>query len=287
MSNSTRVDDQGLGRKAEGKRRRAKKLVRKPKPLTPPIRQGRPPRLAHLLPDQKHRLASPAASGVDLGTIKRGLQPANIGRIPATHGARSVIESGPETLCLPNPEWLAHCLTITGPAAALATFRMAATGSGLIPWQQDYERMEEDWVNQLLAPAPPMRRISLQGAKIAARQMRTALERIDTRRRDEAHRHVSCPLDLNALIPVPDNLLSRAPGDPLVLAWLWENWGTTWPLRDVIEIPADEGQMIGDCYERISLRFFSADWTPWRALTSMRMRWAELDFAIKPLPVTA
>lgn len=165
-------------------------------------------------------------------------------------------------------------------------FRIAASGTGRIPWQPDYERMEEDWANRLRGSAPSTRRISLHDARVAARQMRTELERLELRLQDD-RRHRQCPLDLNALIPVPDKVLSLGPGDPVVLAWLWENWGTTWVLRGVEEVLNDDNSTpLPDGREVTKIRFFSADWTPWRALATIRERWPDLNFTIKPLAAT-
>ena len=58
----------------------------------------------------------------------------------------------------------------------------------------------------------------------------------------------ACPLDLHRLLPVPKRgqQIKRAPG----LLWLG---------------------------------FWSADWTPWRALQQLRARWPSLRLEVRPL----
>ena len=231
-------------------------------PESPVIVPGRPARLAHLIPgndrNQRHERARAAMA-----------------ERPHTS------EQGADILCLPNPEWLPHCLTITGPPDQLAAFRKAACGCGQVPWLLDYDRLEEEWVHRLLAPPPAARGISVQGARIEARQMRDLIESLDGQAAERTHT-VSCPLDLNALIPVPAGLLRLGPGDPAVLAWMWENWGTTWMLRCVEEMPA--GPAVGPVPQgdaAICYRFWSADWTPWRALAAVRTRWPALTLHVR------
>ena len=112
-------------------------------------------------------------------------------------------ENRGEILCLPNPEWLPHLLTVTGPSEPLTAFRKAAAGPGTIAWQRDYARLEEDWVYTLLAPPPAERGISVHGARIVASQMRELIETLEIRAADRAT-DKNCPLDLNALVPMPD-----------------------------------------------------------------------------------
>jgi hypothetical protein len=254
------------------------------KPVPPDcVARGRPPRLAHRVAgsDRHPRRAGGAIPGEALvaahapGTGVSG---------PADGSAR---DHRREILCLPHPEWLAHRLTVTGPAAPLAAFRQAAAGPGAIPWQRDYARLAEDWVHALLAPPPAARGISVHGARIVASQMRALIETLETRAADHAQA-ARCPLDLNALVPVPDPLLRRGPEDPAVLAWLWENWGTTWMLRGVTLAPVGRtGGLPPPGHDAVSYRFWSADWTPWRALAAVRTRWPALALHVNVIGITA
>jgi len=49
---------------------------------------------------------------------------------------------------LPTPDWLHHRLTISGSR----TVRPAVAGAGIIPWQLDLERIEEEYFHFLVAP---------------------------------------------------------------------------------------------------------------------------------------
>jgi hypothetical protein len=55
---------------------------------------------------------------------------------------------------------------VTGPSAEVAAFRAAASGPGAVAWRRDYQRLEEDWVHELLPPLPADRGISVQGARV-------------------------------------------------------------------------------------------------------------------------
>jgi hypothetical protein len=255
--------------------------VKKAPSKAPPC--GRPPRLAHLLPgsDRNRRRARGLAAIQDGAAIRERTHPPAMVPDVVTAAAR---EKPADLLCLPNPEWLPQILTVTGPSAEVAAFRAAASGSGAIAWQRDYERLEEDWVHVLLAPLPAERGISVRGARVVAGQMRELIETYEARASDDAHRR--CCLDLNALVPIPEKMLRLGPDDPAVLAWLWENWGTTWMLRDVEIAPIARAEiLIPDGDDTVRYRFWSADWTPWRALATVRERWPGLMLHVKMLGI--
>jgi len=192
---------------------------------------------------------------------------------------------------LPSPDWLHHRLTISGPPEAVAAFKRAAGGAGIIPWHYDLDRMEEDFFHLLVAPPTPEgggqapRQLSIAGARIFARQLREAVGY----RHDVAVRAVgtsrACPFDLHALVPVPAWLLALGPDEPQSLAWLWEHWGTTEALRRVIDESGDPA--VGTASpnaapENWQLSFWSADWTPWRALHHLGLGWPALRFDCRP-----
>jgi hypothetical protein len=91
---------------------------------------------------------------------------------------------------------------------------------------------------------------------------------------------------------VPDAILRRGPDDPRALAWLWAHWGTTQTLRHVAEDAAAgaalqrratetrEGGAPGEAVW--VLTFWSADWTPWRALARLAAGWPTLRFDARP-----
>ena len=111
-----------------------------------------------------------------------------------------------------------------------------------MPWQLDFDRMEEDLFHLLVAPPAPAgpRRaptggLSLAGARILAGQLRDAAARRHALAIAQVGHSRACPFDLHALVPVPDAMLRRGPDDPAALAWLWTHWGTTQALRHVAE----------------------------------------------------
>jgi len=194
-------------------------------------------------------------------------------------------------LALPHPDWLHHRLTVTGDADLVTLFRQAAAGPGAIPWSDDLAQAEEDWFHLLAASRESNpRSISLHGARILAGQLRDAVER----RREVASAREgrgggggacpgACPLDLHRLVPVPDALLRLGPGHPDARRWLWERWGTTWPLRHVVEMPVPKaGRRPVREPGRLRLGFWSADWTPWPAILRLRADWPALRFEVRP-----
>jgi hypothetical protein len=182
-------------------------------------------------------------------------------------------------LRLPHPDWLLHRLTISGPEGTVTAFRQAAAGAGIVPWQLDVEALAEDWFLLLAAPpAPQQRSLSLAGARVLAGQLREAVAARQAAACARVGRSRACPFDLHALLPVPDAILRLGPDHPDSLSWLWQHWGTTEALRHVAEDAA------GDPRQAAVFRvdFWSADWTPWRALLRLRAAWPALRFDIRP-----
>ncbi len=197
--------------------------------------------------------------------------------------------AGPSTapFRLANTDWLHHLLTITGPVPEITAWREQAAGGGVIPWHLDLDRMEEGWFHLLAAPpAPQERSLSVAGARILAAQLRDAVGRRHELAVAQAASAKSCPFDLHALLPVPATLLRRGPDDPASLAWLWEHWGTTQALRHVTLQPGPKvsgsPDTTPDGQATLRLSFWSADWTPWRALEALRERFPALRFEMRP-----
>jgi hypothetical protein len=209
-------------------------------------------------------------------------------------------------LRLAHTDWLYHRLQVTGPAAELAGLRDAAAGAGTVPWQLDLDRMAEDFFHLLVAPPacagsliPPARRLSLAGARIVADQLCAAVARRQALAAAQVGHRRACPFDLQALVPVPDAVLRRGPDDPIALDWLWTHWGTTQTLRHVaddatatavLRARATEHAREGTKHAREgpageaawAVSFWSADWTPWRALAQIAARWPTLRFETRP-----
>ncbi|CAH2605894.1 conserved protein of unknown function (plasmid) [Rhodovastum atsumiense] len=210
--------------------------------------------------------------------------------LPAGTGRRRAPRATPPLpaaagpLALPQPDWVQTTLSVTGPADLVAAFRAAAAGAGVIPWVHDYDRMEEDWFHLFLTAPAEERPISLAGARILARQLREAV----WAQHEDAVSMVgvsrACPFDLHSLVPVPFEILRLGDDDPDAIAWLWENWGTTWPLRRVEELPPAAPSPAPDADRHgFRVRFWSADWTPWQALARVQAEWPALRFTVCPI----
>ena len=186
-------------------------------------------------------------------------------------------------LRLPHTDWLYHRLPVTGPVATVAAFRAAAAGAGTIPWRLDLDSLEEDWFHLLVNPAH--RALSLAGARVLAGQLRDAVEHRQAVAVARVGHSRACPFDLHALVPVPAAVLHLGPDHPDALVWLWQHWGTTQALRHVTpdtsptRTPAPE---LAAGEDRLPLSFWSADWTPWRALARIRADWPGLRFDVQP-----
>jgi hypothetical protein len=184
---------------------------------------------------------------------------------------------------LAHPDWLFHRLSVSGSQADLAAFRAAAVGAGTIPWQLDLARMEEDFFHLLIAPP---RSLSLTGARILAGQLRAAVAERHALAMTQVGQSQACPFDLHALVPVPAAMLQRGPDDAAALAWLWQHWGTTQALRHVAIDTAAETAMQRALAPREAtfvVTFWSADWTPWRALVRIAVEWPRLRFETRPI----
>jgi hypothetical protein len=222
------------------------------------------------------RVAGPPADPKDRPSVVDPSDRAGPSRDPAVNSAPAPF------LRLATPDWLHHRLTITGPTAEVGRFGRAAAGAGIIPWNLDLDRLEEEYFHLLVAP--DQRSLSVAGARIFAHQLREAVGRRHDLAVSRVGRTAACPFDLHALLPVPDDILRLDPDDPQALAWLWINWGTTEALRHVglpISHPGEAGDKSpGDVGLRVE--FWSADWTPWRALMTLRVQWPALRFDIRP-----
>jgi hypothetical protein len=180
-------------------------------------------------------------------------------------------------LACPQPDWLAHTLTVSGPADDVAAFRDQAAGAGVIPWVFDLDQMQEDWFCRLLAPGND---ISVQGARILAQTYRGLVSAQHERAVASVGHSRACPFDLHALAPVPSAILRFGPDDPASRAWLWTHWGTVHPLKRVALIDGDDQRRRLSGRARFS--FFSADWSPWPVMLRLRARWPEVIFDLQP-----
>jgi hypothetical protein len=187
-----------------------------------------------------------------------------------------------DPMALAQPDWLRHDLVVSGPTADVLAFKAAARGAGAIPWHYpDLALAEEDQIHALLNPPDGSRGLSLAAARILARQLRSAVEAHADRVVQAVGRSRACPFDLHALIPVPAAVLQRGPDDPASQAWLRRHWGVVQSLRQVrLVSDADKGR--GKRAARLAYEFWSADWTPWAALVTLRATWPNLAFDCRP-----
>jgi hypothetical protein len=212
---------------------------------------------------------------------------------PAAGAAPSRRRHGPggadgrlAAMCPAHTDWLFHHLDISGPADDVRALQAAARGAGLIPWDLDLERMQEDFFLLLMAPPDPQQRtLSVAGARILADELCTAVARRHALAIARVGASRACPFDLHALLPVPIEILRLGPDHPDALAWLWTHWGTNQALRHVTaQVAVEDGARGGLAAgaARLQLGFWSADWTPWRALAQVAERWPALRFKTRP-----
>ena len=171
-----------------------------------------------------------------------------------------------QPLFSPQPDWLAHVLTVTGPEAVLGRFRAEAAGTGRLSWGPDVSDPKE--LGRIF-PAQDARTTALIDQIVQSQRGLFAREAGSS----------SVPFDLNALCPIPLDLLALGPASPTTQSWLWEHWGTSRPLQQVEVMDGHPKKGTN----RWSVSFWSADWTPWAALQAIATHWSDLIFSVRPL----
>lgn len=216
----------------------------------------------------------PVQAGPD-ASLRGPAPPKRRGRRPAAGGTAAAITAG-------VPPWLRHHLEVSGPDAALAAFVAAARGPGTVPWRHDPARVEEDALNLLLAQPAAERTLPAAGCRILARQVVLAVEARRAQAAVRAEDDGACPLDLHALLPVPDTLLGRGPDDLEALDWMQAHWGVTAALRHPARRPgAAEPRLPPGCGVA-AWSFFTDGATPDAAVARLRLRWPALLFDLAP-----
>ncbi|MFK4046429.1 Hypothetical protein HVIM_03846 (plasmid) [Roseomonas mucosa] len=179
-----------------------------------------------------------------------------------------------------HTEWLPFRLTVHGPAEAVAAFAAAAAGPGVTPWQVDFAAMEEDVFHRLASRYPRTGRLSLEGCRVFAAQLR---ERAEDRHRQvlvAAEGSQARPLDLHALLPVPPAVLALGPDHPDARHWLRTHWGTE-ELRRVERLSGSAGRRPKGQAE-VRFGFFAADTGPTAAVRRMAKAWPGLQLDLRP-----
>ena len=205
------------------------------------------------------------------------LPPKRRGRRPAPRTSAAAAEP---------PVWVCHHLTVSGPAACVEEFASAARGAGVIPWQLDTARIEEDVFNLAAAQPADRRNLTIAGCRILARQFRERVERRQGRAAAMVGRGQGCPFDLHALLPVPDAILDLGPTHPEALAWLAAHWGVTDRLRQVILLKRPKpGRRLPKGHAVTGYRFFTGGngrETPTVAIATLGARWPSLRLRLQP-----
>ena len=179
-----------------------------------------------------------------------------------------------------HTEWMPFQLTISGPAEHVAAFAAAAAGPGVTPWQMDFAAMEEDVFHRLASRYPRSGRLSLEGCRVFAAQLR---ERAEDRRRQvlaAAEGSRARPLDLHVLLPVPAAVLALGPDHPEARQWLRTHWGTG-ELRRVERLAAPAGRPPkGQAGLRFG--FFAASAGPTAVVRRLARAWPGLRLDLQP-----
>lgn len=184
-----------------------------------------------------------------------------------------------------RPDLLYHHLTITGPAEPLAAFSEAARGAGVIPWQLDFARIEEDIFVRAVAQPAETRRLSVAGCRILARQFRERVEIRQAKATALVGQSRACPFDLHQLLPIPAAVLALGPTDPAALAWLADHWGVSAGLRQVVlRDKPTTGRRRPAGHGVIGYGFFTTGETPHAAITTLAARRPALRFRLLPRP---
>lgn len=188
----------------------------------------------------------------------------------------------------PSPkelDWRYHHLMVSGPSEPFAAFADAARGAGVIPWQLDYARLEEDIFHLAAAQPPARRRLSIAGCHLLARQFRSQVEARQGRAAALVGCSRACPFDLHALLPVPETVLQLGPAHPTAQAWLAAHWGTQDGLRHVVVRPdATAGRRLPRKHRVVGYGFFAFGTAPHAAVVALQDRWPALRLALRARP---
>ena len=201
--------------------------------------------------------------------------PPSIAAAAAVRGGAKAAGDGPTWPA--SPGWLYHHLTISGPAEPLADFSRAARGAGVIPWQLDFARIEEDIFVRAVAQPAGTRRLTVAGCRILARQFRERVESREAKAVSRVGQSDACPFDLHQLLPVPAAILALRPTDPAALAWLATTGAS--PPACVRSSPGEKpatGRRLPAGHGVIGYGFFTEGETPHAAIAQLRDRWPAL-----------
>jgi len=202
---------------------------------------------------------------------------------PKRRGRRPTAIPDPEPSS--EPVWRYHHLTITGPAATVEEFAVAARGAGIIPWQFDTATLEEDVFNLAASQPPHLRSLSIDGCRLLARQLRDRVEARAAKALQLSEKSKACPFDLHTLLPVPEAILRMGPSASASVAWMEEHWGISGRLHQVATRPgAKPGRRLRKNEACLGFGFFAWAATPGVAVTQIAAKWPDLRFVLQALP---
>jgi hypothetical protein len=166
---------------------------------------------------------------------------------------------------------VSYLLTVFGPASQLQALIGAAQGPGFIDWNPNWVERAQDWVYQILASGGTAR----PAAEVAAKSLREKCRQLHDAMRcaadDEPGR---LAFDLNALVPVPDDVRRRG-YCPAGQRWCVENWGTRYPIAQVNFEMATE-RLRGARVRQVARFAFDADAPIWPVVRHVMRRWPDL-----------
>ncbi|MGI4803098.1 MAG: hypothetical protein ACRYG8_55495 [Janthinobacterium lividum] len=182
--------------------------------------------------------------------------------------------------------WQWWHLVVHGPAEEVASFAAAARGPGFIPWRIDDGGFEDD-VLAFAFGGPARPDLSVADCRILARQFRDAIEARRARNERQADRSTRCPLDLQALLPVPAALLPLGAAHPDAEAWLRRHWGVLDQPRHA-EVLEDRtaGKRLPQGHLPLVYGFFTEGPAPEAARLALQERWPMLVFRLDRRPMT-
>jgi hypothetical protein len=185
----------------------------------------------------------------------------------------------------PDDGWLFHHLIAVGPSEDISLFQEAARGPGIIPWRLDYAAIEEDIFNMTASQPPALRGVSVEYCRDQARQF---VERVQAREARAAALAVGgrgCPFDLQALLPIPSDILELGMRHPTAVAWLAQHWGTKHRLLQVAaSLEARPGRRIPADNRFLGYRFYTVDHAPAEAVQAIAQSRPRLSFTLRSRP---
>ena len=199
--------------------------------------------------------------------------------------AQTAARTTAETIAEAGISWQWWHLVVHGPAEAVALFAAAARGPGFIPWRVDDSGFEEAVVAFAFG-GPQRPSLSVAECRILARQFRDAIEARRARNEGQAGRGARCPLDLQALLPVPPAVLRLGAAHPDAQAWLRRHWGVRDQPRHAQALEGrTAGKRLRQGHVPLVYGFFTEGPAPEAARLALQQRWPMLALRLDRRPM--